>query len=216
MNLFVIGDVHGCFRTFKTLLENWKPEEEILIQLGDLINRGNHNPQTIKLAREIKEKYPDTSFFLKGNHEYELIEHSKGKTNEKWYNKGGGKKLLWQYHIEERDFADDALWCSKMPLYWENEHVFVSHAGISKTDKPFDEDNEDGVIWNRKPLKNIKKLQLIGHTPLKKFAEYENESNSWNLDTGAVYGGRLTGLKLTADGEIIDFFSVVTFATDFK
>jgi serine/threonine protein phosphatase 1 len=93
---------------------------------------------------------------------------------------------------------------------WENKDVFISHAGISQqADDPFDEDSELGVLWNRSRLKNIDKLQIIGHTPCEK-PVHDKESNSWNIDTGAAFNGFLTGVKITSTGEIIDFVKEVT------
>ena len=85
MNLFIIGDIHGCYNSFKSLLTNWNKETDLLIQLGDLIDRGNNNPQTIKLCRELQEK--NGAIFLKGNHELMAIRHYDGIETEKWYNK---------------------------------------------------------------------------------------------------------------------------------
>jgi len=73
MNLFIIGDVHGCYNTFSAMLEFWEPEKEILIQLGDLIDRGNFTPQLVKLCRELEDKHK--AVFLKGNHEWLALQY---------------------------------------------------------------------------------------------------------------------------------------------
>ncbi|HHY83190.1 MAG TPA: hypothetical protein GX505_11035 [Clostridiales bacterium] len=44
----------------------------------------------------------------------------------------------------------------------------VSHAGIAKNClNPLDEANGQGLLWNRGEIKNIGKIQVIGHTPCK-------------------------------------------------
>ncbi len=45
MNLFIIGDVHGCFHTFSELLTHRDPATEHLIQVGDLVDRGATFPK---------------------------------------------------------------------------------------------------------------------------------------------------------------------------
>ncbi len=210
MNLFVIGDVHGCCRTFKNILQHWHPDQEILIQLGDLIDRGNHIPETIKLARALQLKHKQV-FFLKGNHEALAIEHTeKGSGN--WFERFG-KKVLWQYQLCERDFRADVEWFKQMPLYWENDAIFVSHAGIGHSSFCMDENHREGILWNRDSLKNIGKLQIIGHTPQKKI-NYTEQSHSWNIDTGAYMGKYLSGIKLNQEGKVLETISIPTMHSD--
>ncbi|MDF2789765.1 MAG: serine/threonine protein phosphatase [Neobacillus sp.] len=67
MNYFVIGDVHGCYHTFKSMItKHWNKETEVLIQLGDLIDRGKNSPQMVQLARQLKTDFPERAIFLKG------------------------------------------------------------------------------------------------------------------------------------------------------
>ncbi len=64
MNLLIIGDIHGCFNTFKTLLDkHWKSDAEILIQLGDLIDRGNFSAETLLLAHSLNQNNNMKTFF---------------------------------------------------------------------------------------------------------------------------------------------------------
>ncbi len=56
MNLFVIGDVHGCYLELKKLIEeHWNSKDELFIQVGDLIDRGSFSPKTVEYCRELKE-----------------------------------------------------------------------------------------------------------------------------------------------------------------
>ena len=215
MNLFVIGDVHGCYETFLKMIEHWDKETEILIQLGDLIDRGKRSPEVVKLVRNLKEQYMDQAVFIKGNHEYEMIEHITSPPNNNWL-KQGGTETLHQYLAANQDVEDDVKWLRTLPLFWSNDHVFISHAGISElANNHFNETSEHGILWNRGPLKNIQKLQIIGHTPGNS-PVYNAESNSWNIDTAAVFGNELTGVKLKQTGEIIEWITIKTDKRDRK
>ncbi|GIN87436.1 hypothetical protein J6TS2_38220 [Heyndrickxia sporothermodurans] len=76
MNYFVIGDVHGCYYTFHNLLnKHWNKVNEMIIQLGDLIDRGKNSPQMVGFAMKLSKHFPNQVIFLKGNHEYEITEH---------------------------------------------------------------------------------------------------------------------------------------------
>jgi serine/threonine protein phosphatase 1 len=72
-----------------------------------------------------------------------------------------------------------------------------------------------GVLWNRSPLKNIGKLQIIGHTPTDR-PKYDMTSNAWNIDTGAAYLGYLTGVKIKSNGEVSEFIREDTDLRDKK
>lgn len=214
MNYFVIGDIHGCFYTFRNLLKRyWNQDKEMVIQVGDLIDRGKNSPQTVKYARELCHTYSNQIVFLKGNHEYEVINHFLTPPNRNWLNQVGEKTLL-QYNQFNRQIESDIEWFMKLPLFWENENIFISHAGISNNSLiPFVESDPNGVLWNRESLINIGKLQVIGHTPIET-PVYNKISNSINIDTGAYLSRYLTGLKLNSIGDIIDIVTEFTDARD--
>ncbi|MCG7406607.1 serine/threonine protein phosphatase [Paenibacillus sp. ACRRX] len=206
MDLFVVGDVHGCLHTFKELLDqHWKPDEERLIQLGDLIDRGNDTPGTLLFAKQLKQRHGANVVFLKGNHEYEFEQHIVNGPNEYWLPQCGYDTLN-QLRAAEMELQEVSDWIGELPLLWENEHVLISHAGIAeKAEFPLDEANEIGVLWNRTPLRNVGKLQIIGHTPCKSgYPEYEKASHSWNVDTGAYRKVALSAIRVTSRGEVLE------------
>lgn len=214
MRFFVIGDVHGCYYTFKAMLDKyWDRDHEVLIQLGDLIDRGKNAPQVVGLARSLKQELQERAVFLKGNHEFEMQKHFSDGPNPNWLRQGGAETLA-QYEKAGIDFSSDAEWLSSLPLFYENEHVLVSHAGIAElAEDPLIESSLYGILWNRSPLKNIGKLQIIGHTPRKE-PLYDERSHSWDIDTGAVYSRYLTGVKIDESGKVTGFIKERTHTQD--
>jgi serine/threonine protein phosphatase 1 len=214
MNVLVIGDVHGCYHTFNNLItKHWVKENEVLIQLGDIIDRGENSPKMVQFARQLCVDFPNQVIFLKGNHEFEIIDHFENQPNHNWLRQCG-EETLKQYDAEGIDCQSDVSWMKELPLFWENDYLFVSHAGISEqSTNPFNEEDSFGVLWNRSPLKNINKLQIIGHTPCDE-PKYDRHSHSWNIDTGAAYKGYLTGVKINSTGEIIEFIKEETDSRD--
>jgi serine/threonine protein phosphatase 1 len=212
MQLFIIGDVHGCFHTFLKLLEKWNPKKEYLIQVGDLIDRGHFSPLVLKLSYDIKFSFKDQSVFLKGNHEQLMIDYLNGKDPRKVWEFNGGADTLLQFEKEGVDPKFYLKWLENLPLYWENESVLISHAGVSEkvNDSNYLED-QHGLLWNRDPLRNLGKLQVIGHTPrMDGQPEFTPSSNSWNIDTGAYRSICLTALRLDEKGHFQEFISVPT------
>lgn len=217
-NLFIVGDVHGCFRTFKKLLnDHWNPHSDILLQVGDLIDRGTNSRSTIELCYSISRKYPLSSVFIKGNHEYELENFFFGSTKFKWFDHCGCQTLK-EYRSSKTLLFNHLKWLRMLPTYWENDFVFVSHAGISNhiIDK-FDQENINGLLWNRKPLCKLKKYQVIGHCVQKDIDNlYDQRTLSWKIDTGCCYGLFLTGLKLSWQGTFISINTLPAIKGDWQ
>ncbi|HSI78347.1 MAG TPA: metallophosphoesterase family protein [Lunatimonas sp.] len=209
--LFIIGDVHGCWHTYQELLNHWDPESELLIQLGDLVDRGNFSPQCLDLSQDLQREFPDRTVFLRGNHEHMMLRYLKGNdTTGHWLNNGGTSTLAGfnDFSLEPSDFIG---WLESRALVWENNSVFVSHAGITNVENPYDVDDRMGVLWNRGPWKNIGKLQVIGHTPqVNGKATFQSNPPVLNIDTGAFRGICLTGVKLDDHGILLEEINIPT------
>lgn len=214
-NILVVGDVHGCFHTFQAMLDRYWANDEILIQLGDLIDRGNFSGETIKFVRHLQKLHPDRVFILRGNHEQESIEYVETDCNSNWMRQRGYKTLesLSRVGIS---LIEAANWMKNLPLYWEFDRALISHAGIAPgVSNPFDANNRNGVVWTRQSLKKLDKIQIVGHTPTRSgMPEYDADSNSWYIDTGACFGGHLSAIKLTPQAEVIDICSIKTDSKD--
>lgn len=214
-NILVIGDVHGCFHTLKLMIEQHWQEPDILIQLGDLIDRGNFSGETVQFLQKLQQLYPKRVFVLRGNHEQELIEYVETDSNRNWLRQRGYKTLASFLKVG-LSLQQTAAWMKNLPLFWENEKILISHAGVAlDTKNPFDAENKDGVLWTRQSLKNLGKVQVVGHTPTKTSQiEYEASSHSWYIDTGACFKNYLSAIKLTAQGEVMETYQVKTQSLD--
>lgn len=209
MNLFFIGDVHGCFHTFGELLKRWQPATDHLIQVGDLVDRGAGIPETVELARELNGKHPDTTTFLMGNHEAGMLHHFGPEGPYPSWLKWGGRSTAEQYKHKPRLLARHLPWLQQRPLLWQNDHVLASHAGISASPDALDPTSPDGLLWVRGPLQQLDKLQVVGHTPMDGGEPvHDPDSHTMYIDTGAVFGGNLTGLRLSPTGAVLDIILI--------
>ncbi|WP_158559129.1 metallophosphoesterase [Deminuibacter soli] len=209
MDLFIIGDIHGCYYTFLKLLQYWHPQSEQLLQVGDLIDRGNFAAPVVAHCRQLQTTYSG-SIFLKGNHEAEMAKQLYNGINLTWLTQYA-LKTMHSYGDTGRDMIEDIRWFNTLPLCWENEQVFVSHAGLSAaTIDPYNEDDPASLLWNRLPLLLLPKLQVHGHTPTMGAPSYAAQTNSWNIDTGACYGQALSALQVTANGAYAETISIKT------
>ncbi|MET1160639.1 MAG: metallophosphoesterase family protein [Thermoprotei archaeon] len=73
--VFVLGDLHGDFNTLIDFMSNTKVLEKLensntkLVFLGDYIDRGGEQLETLVAVLLLKTMYPDKVILLRGNHE---------------------------------------------------------------------------------------------------------------------------------------------------
>lgn len=218
-NVYIIGDVHGCYKTLCALIEQL-PEKynSKICFVGDLIDRGPNSKDVIELVK--KHNYD----CVLGNHEegyiYEIDKIQDGLKvgcinyhNTEWYKNWGGVKTIQSYNIfnyeEQKEiFKEHKDFFKSLPIFkeyydfkYKNKHLVVSHGHIG----PFwnkriytrtqNQKNifKESVIWSR-DFSNIDNtiFNIFGHTPVDNI---EINDNYINIDTG-VYkkNGKLTCL----------------------
>jgi serine/threonine protein phosphatase 1 len=136
-----------------------------------------------------------------GNHENILLDFlSTGDPRLLLLN--GGITTLESYQVEERG-EEEALippehvaFFEDLFLYIELDDYYVVHAGFRPGVEIEKQATED-LIWIREPFifsdHDFGKKVIFGHTPLSEPLVMDNKIG---LDTGAVYGNKLTCLEL--------------------
>jgi serine/threonine protein phosphatase 1 len=219
MRRIAIGDIHGCIKTLKFLLEeliHLSGNDRIYL-VGDLIDRGPSSRDVldylITLGREGYNIKP-----VRGNHEdmfLKALENASFIDN--WYANGAEqtlrsfhvpKNLIYRYECLELIPEIYINFLKSFPYFYDlGDHIIV-HAGINfKTDKIFED--KEAMLWIRNmeydPHKSGHKTIVHGHTPVPIALIRTNiakpESKILNIDAGCVYNdipgyGILAGIDL--------------------
>ncbi|MXP51132.1 bis(5'-nucleosyl)-tetraphosphatase (symmetrical) ApaH [Pantoea sp. SoEX] len=124
MSTYLVGDIHGCYKELRTLLNkvDFNPQNDTLWLTGDLVSRG---PNSLNVLRYIKSIDHCVKLVL-GNHDLNLLSIYAGINNAK--PKYNLTKLL-----KSEDIDDLINWLRCKPLIQidEQKKIIMSHAGIT-------------------------------------------------------------------------------------
>ena len=200
--IYAVGDIHGCYEKLMALMDKLDIDfdTDILVFLGDYIDRGPSSFEVVEYLKKMKKLFPKT-VFLKGNHE-EMLENYLSGIDKMTYLVNGGQQTLDSYLSRPRQ-PDDPLipqehldFFNSLLLYYETENYIFVHAGL-KIQVPLEEQTVEDLLWIRNKFIQTKhdfgKQIVFGHTPL---PEPLLQPNKIGIDTGAVYGNKLTCVRL--------------------
>ena len=210
--IFVFGDIHGCIVEFGSLfsyLENNKiiSAADILIFIGDYIDRGSKSCEVVEKLIEIKYNYPD-SYFLKGNHEDMFLSYfGIYPENIETFLNNGGHETLVSYNLDvgiSPELAIHKISPLHLKFYDElidiliTENFIFVHGGLNP-DYKLDEQIEIDTLWIRDEFiareHRFGKVVIFGHTPFKEI--FVDLPYKIGIDTGICYGNKLSCLDLT-------------------
>lgn len=203
--LVIIGDVHGCYDELVELLDKYKAREldVCTVFVGDLINKGPKNAEVVKLVRGMG------AYCVRGNHDEVCLRS--------WQNSVEGreplsKKFQWMHQLSKSDLQ----WLSELPftLTIPSLKIHVVHAGLVPLvpllqqplnsmlhirDVSYDplmsrwvghKKAMEGTVPWASAWKGPEHV-YFGHDAIRCLQQY---TLATGLDTGCVYGGKLTAV----------------------
>ncbi|MFD1705649.1 bis(5'-nucleosyl)-tetraphosphatase PrpE [Siminovitchia sediminis] len=221
MKIDVIGDIHGCFSQLKSLTQklgySWEkgiplhPKGRVLGFVGDLTDRGPDSLKVIKTVWELWKHHG--AYYSPGNHCNKLYRYFLGRNVQITHGlETTVAELNNLSHKEENHYKRMFMELYEgSPLYHilDDRCLVIAHAGIkaeyigkkNKSVKTFvlygditGETLPDGRPVRRDWAKKYTGSAYIvyGHTPV---AEPRIIGRTINIDTGCVFGGKLTALR---------------------
>lgn len=180
-NIYIIGDVHGCYKTLLALIDKLANKKDSkIVFVGDLVDRGANSYDVIKFI--IDNNYD----CVLGNHEKMFLEYSPMLENDRqnedlkyWLFKCGGEQTLKSYSSKE-EFYKQLEFSKSLPLYLEykdyktddGRYLVVSHSNVGQTWELRNSSNEVNIkrfenqlLWSRyKNFDNSEIFNVYGHT----------------------------------------------------
>jgi hypothetical protein len=207
MRTIIVGDVHGCASELDALLDRVAfASGDRLVFVGDLIARGPNSLAVLDIVRRTG------AIVVRGNHEQKLLDWLDGR--EKWLRGESAAKppSIGKMHREIgrrlRPIDWSLLQTTKTWLDLPEHALRVVHAGIDP-DVAFDHQDSNTMMRIRTVIsptgKRGQRHVLWGsrytgppHIVFGHNAAPGLQLHSWatGLDTGCVYGGRLTAMIL--------------------
>src|SRR5262245_9314070 len=216
----IIGDLHGCFDELRELLTRLgyeiaedgaysvrAPEGRKAVFLGDLVDRGPKITETLKLVMSMVES--GAALCVPGNHDVKLMRKLRGKNVKITH---GLAESLTQLEAEPEEFKTrvaDFIDGLVSHYVLDGGALVVAHAGMKESlqgrasgkvrdfalfGETTGETDEYGlpVRYNWAAEYRGKAMVVYGHTPV---LEPEWLNRTINVDTGCVFGGKLTALR---------------------
>ncbi len=215
----IIGDVHGCYDELVALLRNLGHEVDAaaatvritsgrkLLFLGDLVDRGPKTPDVLRLVMNAVAS--GSALCVPGNHDVKLMRKLRGRDVQVTH---GLAESLEQLAAESDAFRRDvADFIDRLVSHYvlDDGKLVVAHAGMKESmqgrgsgavrefalyGETTGETDELGlpVRHNWAAEYRGQAMVVYGHTPV---PEPEWLNRTVDIDTGCVFGGRLTALR---------------------
>lgn len=208
-SVHVIGDIHGCYTVLQEYLHDHLDDKSFYIFLGDYLDRGIENNQTLKFFLEIANR--SNVVLLEGNHEAHLRNwvHNKISDSKQFEN-------VTRHELTGISTKETRRFCGKLqPCFffsYNGQKFLATHGGISNLPK-----NNPIFISAKQAIKGVGRyeeseicddtfeklipdvIQIHGHRNIYNVPVKRGE-RSYNLEGKIEQGGFLRAVEISKDG----------------
>lgn len=217
MRNIIIGDIHGCSAALRYLLARIMPDEneDRLILLGDLFDRGPDSYGVFMMVRELADKYGDRFVLLRGNHEDYLLQANLSLPQRIMWDRVGRGTTVKSFKSHGMKMEESAPWIrDHVSFYYRGDGFQCVHAGL-KVD-PMEANDYYTMIHDHYAAEQNRyagPLTIVGHIALNKPTWFAGDGKTVKeltegeeqelpkrgvicIDTGCGKGGKLTGMVI--------------------
>jgi serine/threonine protein phosphatase 1 len=192
--VFMIGDIHGCSKTFKKLILekiNIKKSDKIYC-LGDYIDRGPDSKGVIDFILNLRNKGYNIHT-LRGNHEEMMLNSDKDEKSFLHWTKNGGDKTLESFEINSIKNIKPEIrnFIKRTKFFISTKNFLLVHAGLNfSIENPLLD--KESMLWIRNFSINEDflngRILIHAHTPKTRDQIISQQFESpYNLDGGCVF-----------------------------
>ena len=199
--IIAVGDIHGNLNRLESLFERMdcEPQRDLLVFLGDYIDRGEEGVACVSLVQKMAEENPHV-ISLMGNHEHVLgkllKEDEWGYSGEAFYDclDNGGKPTI--EGLEKLKSRDKKAFYKLVRFILNlrriavvGEKYILTHAGFSQIAIS---NQQESMLWTRDEFYkfyNGTQTVAIGHTPVQNFPDSTGKPIHRENDVGMVDTG---------------------------
>jgi serine/threonine protein phosphatase 1 len=144
--ILAVGDIHGMYQKLLSLMDQvqFNPAEDLLVFLGDYIDRGPQSLECLDYVMDLYKQYPERVIPLLGNHEAMWLNYYRYENRRRSYMMDGLDKqmvLVWldnggtdthrQFKKLKRPELQKRLrWMQMLSNHYRVDDYYFCHAGI--------------------------------------------------------------------------------------
>ena len=218
MSTIVVGDVHGCAEEFAQVVERagFVPGRDVVVSVGDIIDKGPDPIGAVRFARSIGCQ------MVMGNHEEKFVRWRRNERARVATGRENQMKVSPAKAAQWAAFSDeDEAWIASAPWIRDVAGFKVVHAGMMpgvavEAQKPsvatrirrvaggkFSEES-DATPWSE--VWDQPHSVIVGHE-VHSMTDVRVDVTAtghrvWSIDTGCVYGGRMTAMVIEDSGDV--------------
>jgi len=111
-----VGDTHGDWEVSQKIVRDYLKPRNVLVFLGDYVDRGDFSKENLDFLLETKLKYPNQIYLLQGNHEgYRTLSFSPAE--------------FWE-NLEEEEFERYCFIVENFPLAVVTKDIIALHGAL--------------------------------------------------------------------------------------
>ena len=181
-HIFAVGDIHGMYDKLIDLMHKvpFNPSKDIIIFLGDYIDRGTQNLKSLDYVMDFQEKFQDSIVCLLGNHELFAINYFNyhfnmgdwiEDLNYSWLHNGGFETSRELLALPSSEILRRLDWLKSLPSFYQIDNYYFCHAGI-RPGTPLSKQKDADLLWTRYSFLDKyrgKETIVVGHTPVQRY-----------------------------------------------